>query len=128
MSVQLIKNKKIVKHDTDNPNFKPQKQPIVEVNGNVAETEQNVYGENVYQTERKQNDNVQMEELMGKLIGKLDDFGNTSQTGTKAVEVDIRRAITLDKVDKNAVKSEVIKGKVKTKTNKLRELRQGNRK
>ena len=39
------------------------------------------------------------------------------------VEVDIKREIAVGKVDKNAVKSEVIQGKVNNKLDKLKALR-----
>ena len=60
------------------------------------------------------------------LINKIDNIGTDSQTGTKAVEVDIQREIAISMVDQNAVKSEEIKGKVKTKKDKLRALRRRN--
>ena len=60
---------------------------------------------------------------MGKLMNKLDNFDSKSQTGIQAVEVDIKREIAIGKVDSNAVKSEEFKGKVKTKKDKLKALR-----
>ena len=56
-------------------------------------------------------------------MNKLDNFDSKSQTGIQAVEVDIKREIAIGKVDSNAVKSEEFKGKVKTKKDKLKALR-----
>ena len=67
-----------------------------------------------------------MEQMMGKLMNKLDNIDTPSQTGIKAVEVDIQREIAIGKVDSNAVKSEEFKGKVKTKKDKLKALRRRN--
>ena len=67
-----------------------------------------------------------MEQMMGKLMNKLDNFDSKSQTGVKAVEVDIQREIAIGKVDSNAVKSEEFKGKVKTKKDNLKALRRRN--
>ena len=62
--------------------------------------------------------------MMSKMMGKLDNLNGTqSQTGTEAVEVDIQREIAISMVGQNAVKSEVTRGKVKTKKDKLRKLR-----
>ena len=58
-----------------------------------------------------------------KIVNKLDNIPGSSQTGTKAVEVDIKREIAIGKVDTSAVKSEEFVGKVKTKKDKLRALR-----
>jgi copper chaperone CopZ len=63
---------------------------------------------------------------MGKIVNKLDNIPGGSQTGTNAVEVDIKREIAIAKVDSNAVKSEEYVGKVKTKKDKLKALRRRN--
>ena len=63
---------------------------------------------------------------MGKLMNKLDNFDSKSQTGVKAVEVDIKKEIAIGKVDVSAVKSEETKGKVNNKLNKLKKLRRRN--
>jgi len=122
MAVQLITNKIIKKYDTSHPNFKPE--PVVEkeVDGNV--TEDNIYNERVYTTPSEPNGNLKMEEMMGKMMGKLDNLNGTkSQTGTEAVEVDIQREIAISMVDQNAVKSEVTYGRVKNNKNKLKRFR-----
>ena len=46
MAVQKILNKRIVKYDTKNPNFKPTPKPKVEVDGNVKDDD--LYGEKKY--------------------------------------------------------------------------------
>ena len=60
---------------------------------------------------------------MGKMLNKLDNIPGGSQTGTNAVEVDIKREIAIGKVDASAVKSEEYIGKVQTKKDKLKALR-----
>jgi len=122
MAVQKITHKKITKFDTSNPNFQEKPQPKEEVSGNVIEDE-DVYGEKKHYYTPDKNGNLQMEQLMGKLMNKLDGIPGGSQTGTNAIEVDIKREIAIGKVDSNAVKSEEFKGKVKTKKDKLKALR-----
>ena len=129
MAIQRITNKKITKIDTSSPNFKPLPRVEEQVDGNLKENyEEDVYGERIYQVPTEQNGNLKLEEMMSKMLGKIDKFGNKigdseSQTGTEAVEVDIQREIAISKVDMNAVKSEVFEGKVKTKKDKLKALR-----
>ena len=128
MAVQRIPGKKITKIDTTSPNFKSVK-PLVVVEGNIKETQDDdIYGEQTYQVPTEQNGNLKLEEMMNKMLGKIDKFGNKigdseSQTGTEAIEVDIQREIAISKVDMNAVKSEVTIGKVLTKKDKLKALR-----
>ena len=125
MAVQLITNKKIKKFDLTDPNFKPPPQPEPEeVNGNVVvEEDEDVYGERKHFYTPEPNGNLQMEQLMGKLINKLDNIPGESQTGTNAIEVDIKREIAISKADINGVTSEEIKGKVMNKKDKLKALR-----
>ena len=126
MAVQRIQGKRIIKHDTHSPNFKPIELHVEEeVNGNLKEDE-DVYGERKHTYTPEPNGNLQMEQLMGKLMNKLDNIPSKSQTGTNAVEVDIQREIAIGMVDTNAVKSEEFKGKVKTKKDKLKALRRRN--
>ena len=128
MAVQLITHKKITKFDLTDTNFKPPPQPEPEeVDGNVVE-EEDVYGERKHFYTPEPNGNLQMEQLMGKLINKLDNIPGESQTGTNAIEVDIKREIAIGKADINGVKSEEIKGKVMNKKDKLKALRRRNRK
>ena len=130
MAVQLITHKKIKKFDLNDPNFKPPPQPEPEeINGNILpEEDEDVYGERKHFYTPEPNGNLQMEQLMGKLINKLDNIPGESQTGTNAIEVDIKREIAIGKADINGVKSEEIKGKVMNKKDKLKALRRRNRK
>ena len=126
MAVQRITGKRIIKHDTNSPNFKPPEPKVVkeEVNGNLKENfEDDIYGERKHSYIPDPNGNLQMEQLMGKLMNKLDNIPGKSQTGTNAVEIDIKREIAIGKVDASAVKSEEIKGKVNNKLDKLKALR-----
>ena len=128
MAIQQITNKRIIKHDTKNPNFNPEsikKPKKKEVNGNVKD-DIDVYGERNHTYIPDPNGNLKMEELMGKMLNKLDNIPGSSQTGTKAVEVDIKREIAIGKVDTSAVKSEEYVGKVKNKKDKLKALRRRN--
>ena len=126
MAVQQITHKRIIKHDTNSPNYKPPEPKVVEeVNGNVKE-DTDVYGERKHTYIPEPNGNLKMEELMGKMLNKLDNIPGGSQTGTKAVEVDIKKEIVIGKVDMSAVKSEEIKGKVNNKLDKLKALRKRN--
>jgi len=129
MAVQKIIGKRIIKFDTESPNFKPPKPKVVEeVNGNLKENiEEDMYGERKHFYTPEPNGNLQMEQLMGKLINKLDGIPGESQTGVNAVEVDIKREIAIGKADINGVKSEEFKGKVMNKKDKLRALRRRNR-
>ena len=129
MAVQLITHKKITKFNVDDPNFKPPPQPEPEeVDGNVVVEEEDVYGERKHFYTPEPNGNLQMEQLMGKLINKLDNIPSDSQTGTNAIEVDIQREIAISKADINGVTSEEIKGKVMNKKDKLKALRRRNKK
>ena len=93
------------------------------MSGNVIEND-DIYNEKIYQGPSEPNGNLKMEEMMSKMMGKIDNLhGTKSQTGTEAIEVDIEREISISMVDQNAVKSEVTLGKVKTKKDKLRQLR-----
>ena len=126
MAVERITHKKIIKYDTKSPNFRPtpkvEKQK--EINGNLIEND--IYSEKKHSYIPDPNGNLQMEELMGKVLNKLDNIPGSSQTGTKAVEVDIKREIAIGKIDVSAVKSEEFKGKVNNKLDKLKALRKRN--
>ena len=126
MAVQPIFKKKITKYDTSSPNYKPAPKPEeVEVSGNVREDE-DVYGERKHTYTPEPNGNLQMEQMMGKLMNKLDNFDSPSQTGTKAIEVDIKKEIAIGKADMSSIKSEEVKGKVNNKLDKLKKLRRRN--
>ena len=121
MAVQRITHKTIKKFDEKDGNFQPTPKPKKEVDGNVMEDD--VYGERKHTYTPEPNGNLQMEQMMGKLMNKLDNFDSPSQTGVKALEVDIKRDISIGKVDAQAVKSEVLVNKVKSKKDKLKALR-----
>ena len=125
MAVQQITGKRITKFDTSNPNFRETPKPKQEVNGNVKDDE-DVYGERKHTYSTEPNGNLQMEQMMGKLMNKLDNFGSDSQTGVKAIEVDIKKEITIGKADMSNIKSEEVKGKVNNKLDKLKKLRRQN--
>ena len=122
MAVQKIFKKRITKYDTKNPNFRELPKIKEEVSGNLKNDE-DIYGEKKHTYTPEPNGNLQMEQMMGKLMNKLDNFDSKSQTGIQAVEVDIKREIAIGKVDSNAVKSQEFKGKVKTKKDKSKALR-----
>ena len=127
MAVQQITGKRITKYDTSNPNFveKPKPKLEVEASGNVQEDE-DVYGERKHSYIPEPNGNLQVEQMMGKLMNKLDNFDSKSQTGIKAIEVDIKKEIAIGKADMSSIKSEEIKGKVNNKLDKLKKLRRRN--
>ena len=130
MAVQQIIGKRIIKHDTKSPNFKPKEPKKVkeeEINGNIKENLQNddIYNEKNH-TYQPDNGNLQMTELMTGVLNKLDDLTTVNPNivqKNRAVEIDIKREIAIGKLDTNAVKSEEFKGKVKTKKDKLKALR-----
>ena len=102
----LLIGKRIIKYDTSNPNYKETPKPKVEVSGNVKDDDSDMYGENVYKVPMEQNGNLKLEEMMSKMMGKIDKFGNRVDGGGS-----------------QAVKSEEIKGKVNNKLDKLKALR-----
>ena len=125
MGVQRITGKRITKYDTSNPNFVEKPKPEVKVNGNVQDDE-DVYGERKHTYTPEPNGNLQMEQMMGKLMNKIDNFDSKSQTGVKAIEVDIKKEIAIGKADMSSIKSEEVKGKVNNKLDKLKKLRRRN--
>ena len=125
MAVQQITHKRIIKYDTNSPNYKATPKPEKVVDGNVKD-DSDLYGERKHSYIPEPNGNLQMEELMGKVLNKLDNIPGSSQTGTKAVEVDIKKEIAIGKADMSSIKSEEIKGKVNNKLDKLKKLRRRN--
>ena len=123
MAVKQIFSKRITKLDPKNPNYKPPVKKEKEEDGNVIE--EDIYGERKHTYVPEPNGNLQMEQMMGKILNKLDNVGtgNKSQTGVAPVEIDIQREISIAMVDQNAVKSQEFKGKVHNKKNKLKALR-----
>ena len=125
MAVQRITHKKITKFNEKDGNFQPTPKPKVEVSGNVKD-DSDLYGERKHSYIPEPNGNLQMEQMMGKLMNKLDNFDSPSQTGIKAVEVDIKKEIAIGKADMSSIKSEEVKGKVNNKLDKLKKLRRRN--
>ena len=125
MAVQRITHKRITKYDTSNPNFVEKPKPQVEASGNM-EDDSDIYGERKHTYTPEPNGNLQVEQMMGKLMNKLDNFDSKSQTGIKAIEVDIKKEIAIGKADMSSIKSQEFKGKVKTKKDKLKALRKRN--
>ena len=131
MAVQPITNKRIIKFDEKDGNFKPQPKPEKVVDGNVIEDDDDVYGEKKH-TYQPDNGNLQMNEFMTGVMNKLDGLTVNPDIVQKsrAVEVDIKREIAIGKADMSDIKSEEIKGKVNNKLDKLKVLRRkrnGNR-
>ena len=125
MAVKQIFNKRITKVDPQNPNYRPPSETKEEeVSANVVEDE-DMYGERKHTYVPEPNGNLQVEQLMGKILNKLDNVGtgDKSQTGVAPIEIDIKREIAISKVDQNSVKSQEFKGKVHNKKNQLKALR-----
>ena len=103
MAVQQIIGKRIIKYDTESPNFKEQPKPEKEVNGNVVE--EDIYGETKH-TYQPDNGNLQMNEFMTGVLNKLDGLTVNPDIVKKsrAVEVDIKREIAIGMVDTNTIK------------------------
>tara|TARA_B100001123_G_C15089935_1_gene939204 strand:- start:270 stop:605 length:336 start_codon:yes stop_codon:yes gene_type:complete len=71
---------------------------------------------------------INVDELMSKLSNKIDSIQIKNndlygENNVSAIDVDFKKELFIDKVDKNAVKSEVIHGKVNNKLDKLKALR-----
>ena len=128
MAVQIINKKRIIKHDTNSPNFKPPVPKVVEeeVNGNLKENfEDDIYGETKH-TYQPDNGNLQMSEFMTGVMNKLDGLTTLNPDiveKNRAIEVDIKREISIGKADLSDIKSEEFKGKVMNKKDKLKALR-----
>ena len=126
MAVQQITHKRIIKYDTQNPNFKQHEPEEKVVDGNVKE-DTDVYGEKKH-TYQPDNGNLQMNEFMTGVMNKLDGLTVNPDIVQKsrAVEVDIKREIAIGKADMSSIKSEEYKGKVNNKLDKLKALRRRN--
>ena len=125
MAVQQITHKRIIKYNEADGNFQPTPKPEKVVDGNIKD-DSDIYGERKHTYTPEPNGNLQMEELMGKVLNKLDNIPGSSQTGTKAIEVDIKKEIAIGKADMSSIKSEEVKGKVNNKLDKLKKLRRRN--
>ena len=73
--------------------------------------------------------NIKIYIILSKKIDSInissesDIYGESLGNKRKAIDIDIKREISIGKVDKNAIKSEEIKGKVNNKLDKLKKLR-----
>ena len=128
MAIQQITKKRIIKHDTNNPNYKAEPvetKPVPEVNGNTINN--NTKG--VYQSEDTSVYGEKMETMMKAMMGKIDNIkvknGNLNvYDENTAVDIDVKRNVFLYKADDSNVKIDnVKKGKVNNKLDKLRALR-----
>tara|TARA_Y100000593_G_scaffold92398_1_gene183911 strand:+ start:3518 stop:3859 length:342 start_codon:yes stop_codon:yes gene_type:complete len=85
----------------------------------------------VEKIQEQKNQSIDINDLMGKLINKIDNIPTNvygeNYKKTDVIDVDIKKQILIDKVDKNAVKSQVFEGKVNNKVDKLRNLRRRNK-
>jgi hypothetical protein len=78
--------------------------------------------------------NLNIDELMNRILNKIDTISTSpsnniyDENKIQPVDIDIKREISIGKVDKIAIKSEEIKGKVVTKLDKLKELRKSRNK
>ena len=125
MAVQQITGKRIKKFDESDGNFQLKPKPEKEVDGNKVE--EDMYGEKKH-TYQPDNGNLQMNEMMTGILNKLDGLTVNPDIVQKsrAVEVDIKRAIAIGKADMSDIKSEEYKGKVNNKKDKLKALRHKN--
>ena len=85
----------------------------------------------------KEKVNLPSEHLMRMLMDKIDSMENKTiikniygdsmeSKENMAIDVDFKKELYINKLDKNAVRSEEIKGKVQTKKDKLKALRKRN--
>jgi len=95
--------------------------PKIPKKGTKKITETNIYEEPYI----NKTGNIDIDELATSITAKMLG-GQVKIPETKAIEVDIKREIAIGKVKDDAVKSEVIEGKVNNKLSKLRELRKKN--
>ena len=82
----------------------------------LIENDNNLYGEQY----PKQDLNVNQ---LANLLAEKINIDTVKSAKTQAIDIDIKREILINKVDKNAVKSELIEGKVNNKLDKLKALR-----
>ena len=128
MAVQQLKVGKVFFQQDVNKKYEKKQPKEIKIEKPKEEKiEKNMYGEQKYTYMPESNGNLQLEQLMGRLMNKLDNIpGGESQTGIAPVEIDIKKEIYIDKVDTNKIESEEIKGKVNNKLDKLRALRRKN--
>jgi len=87
-----------------------------------------------YYYESSNNGNINVNDLFNILINKIDSIGSVDNIYGEIkktnghVEVDIKKDIFIDNIKTSKLESEVTKGKVKTKKDKLKALRRRNKK
>jgi len=107
------------------------KKPIKPIN---KESKESKIIENKYYYEKPNNGNVNINDLFTMLINKIDSIGNSRdiygevKNNMEAVEVDIKKDLFIENIKTSKLESEEIKGKVKTKKDKLKALRRRNKK
>ena len=111
---QLINGKRIIQDDNAVFSHKPKKK------------EEKIKLTNIYEEPyTNKTGNIDVNELATAITAKMLG-GHVKIPEKRAIEVDIKRELAIGKVDKNAIKSEVIDGKVNNKLEKLRLLRNKN--
>jgi len=116
MSVQQLQTTKIIiKKDSTVLTSIQDKEIIKESNVQQFTT---LYEEPYY----NKTGNIDVNELATAITAKMAG-GEMLVPQTKAIEVDIKKEIFIDGIDKNAIQSEVINKKIETKVDKLRKLR-----
>ena len=89
--------------------------------------------EKKYYYEKPQDGNVNVNDLFTILLNKIESIGNSRnvygevQNNMEAVEVDIKKDIFIENIEASKLKSEEIRGKVMTKKDKLKAIRQRNK-
>lgn len=85
--------------------------------------------------QKQNNGNINVNDLFTVLINKIDSLGNGGRNiygevknNMEAIEVDIKKDLFIGDINVSKLESEVIEGKVKTKKDKLKALRQRNKK
>ena len=111
MAVQALNNKTIIIRNNRSTIVKDISKDVVE--------DKDIYGE----SNKQNNQNIDIDLLSKTLIASL---GAMNPGKSKAIDIDIKREIAIGKVNKNAVKSEMIMGKVNNKLDKLKALRNRN--
>ena len=90
--------------------------------------------EKKYYYDKPQDGNVNVNDLFTILLNKIDSLGSNRNiygevnNNMEAVEVDIKKDIFIENIESSKLESEEIKGKVMNKKDKLKALRQRNKK
>mgnify|MGYP006412250901 FL=1 len=106
MSVQILKNHKMIIRKLNNQ--------VHSLSPTVIQNDDNLYGE------VRNSPDIDIESLANMLSEKMN---SSSPLSTSVVDIDIKREIAIGEVNQNAIRSEVIEGKVNNKLSKLKALR-----